>query len=209
MEQYAWPQKGARVFEEGGDRHEFAHFGWGGVDSQFAGYTEGYREAANALVEAALTSRDIKTLDTFVYPILFLYRQYLELDLKWTILLHSGKSRQQKQAMLRKSGHNLSTLWQELKPLLLEATSDRDRTDIEVAEDYIMQFHRLDENSFTFRYPVTKDLEQVINQQRRLNLRVLRRRMDELNGFLNGADGKLSELTDYRSEMATFLSSEL
>lgn len=38
---------------------------------------EGYKEAADNLIEYATNSNNIKILDTLVFPICFLYRQYL------------------------------------------------------------------------------------------------------------------------------------
>ena len=49
-------------------------------------FPEGYKSSADLLVKNALESKNIKILDTFIFPIMFLYRQYLELELKWIII---------------------------------------------------------------------------------------------------------------------------
>jgi hypothetical protein len=51
-------------------------------------YATGYKSAADVLVDNALTSRS--NLDIHVFPIVFLYRQYLELRLKE--LVTSGRA---------------------------------------------------------------------------------------------------------------------
>ena len=60
--------------------------------------------------------------------------------------------------------------------------------------------------SFSFRYPITKKLDQIIKSEQRINLPNLRQRMDELYHFFSGADGKLSSKENYRQEMEKLLS---
>jgi hypothetical protein len=205
MKGQPWPQKGGKLFSESGDYYEFAHFGWGDVASEFSGYTEGYKKAADSLIERVLSLRDISKLDTFVFPILFLYRQYLELELKWIVLRFSECSLDEKKDVLRNVGHNLMGIWHQAKPLMLEEAEAQEQADVETVEDYIKQFHDFDETSFSFRYPITKNLEEILTREHRLNLSVLMERMEELYSFFSGVSGKLESIRDFKQEMESYM----
>ena len=202
-EEIAWPQKGKRLFLEGGDYHEFSHFGWGGVGGQLVGYMDGYKAAADALVDRAIESRDISILDTFVFPIFFLYRQYLELVMKYAYLSYSGETKEVKTQTLRNVNHDLVRIWTEIKPMLLRAASEAEAEDVEIVEDYIKQFHAADQSSFTFRYPITKELNPVLTKETRISLPNLKERMEELANFFDGATAQLDAISEIEAEMFT------
>jgi hypothetical protein len=96
-----------RIFYESKIMEQSAHFGWQNKDSALYGLREGYKNSADDLVRTALKSENIKTLDTYIFPILFSYRHSLEISLKHIYLRCWGK--------LPKGGHNLITLWDEVK----------------------------------------------------------------------------------------------
>jgi hypothetical protein len=197
----SWPQKGAKLFVDQGEYYDFSHFGWGDVWYQYTGYMMGYKEAADEVLQQALTSNNIARLDTHIFPILFLYRQYIELELKWIILVYGEGDKASKGKLIKKMSHDLMELWNEAKRIILENASSEEQEDIDTVQDYIEQFHKLDETSFSFRYPITKGLDQILTGQHRINLRILHQRMDELFHFFNGVDGKLSSIRDYKQEM--------
>jgi hypothetical protein len=198
--QIEWPVKGAKVFVDGGEYYEFAHLGWGTIATEFHGYMDAYREAADAPLRNPLGTRDISVLDTHVYPILFLYRQHIELALKWLYLLSSKDGREVKSRFLKTASHDLMEVWEKVKPLLLKTTSQTDSERVEAADGYLRQLHEFDTSSFTFRYPITKTLARMTTQERRLNLRVVGERMEELNTFLDAA---IDHLTSVQDEMPT------
>jgi hypothetical protein len=196
-----WPKKGSKLFVDGGEYHEFSHFGWGSVDTQFYGYMEGYKKSADELIDLAVNSGDIKTLDTYIFPICFLYRQYLELAMKYIFIKYSGWDKDKKISAIKDVNHNLLRIWNKIKPIILEETTKEEKEDIEAVEDYISQFNIFDKSSFTFRYPITKELDGVLTKERRINLINLKERMDELYCFFDGCTGKLDEISEYKAEM--------
>jgi hypothetical protein len=202
----AWPQRGAKLFTSDGPPHDFSMIGWGDASHQYVIYMNGYKTAADELIQHALASKNAGRLDTLIFPILFLYRQYIELELKWVFLVYSDADRSVKKSVISDVGHNLIKLWQKVRAILLEDATPKEQQDVNIVEDYIEQFHKLDESSFSFRYPITKNLDQILNDERRINLPNLRQRMDELYHFFNGADGKLSITRDYRQDMEKYFS---
>ena len=96
-----------KIFLESEKMEQSAHFGWQNKDLALYGLREGYKNSADDLVEIAIENGTPKTLDTYIFPILFSYRHCLEISLKHIYLRCFGK--------LPKGGHNLLTLWDEVK----------------------------------------------------------------------------------------------
>ena len=71
-----------KVFKESGYMEQPAHFGWQDKDEALFGLREGYKESADRLLEIVLENgNNIKILDTFIFPIMFLYRHSIEISL--------------------------------------------------------------------------------------------------------------------------------
>jgi hypothetical protein len=91
-----------KVFIKGTNRNTMAYFGWQDKTKALWGLKEGYKNAADNLADVALEKADNKTLDTYIFPILFLYRHSLEISLKLIYYRFFGKVLM---------GHELDTLW--------------------------------------------------------------------------------------------------
>ena len=94
-----------KVFVETMNQTRMAYFGWQDKSTALWGLKEGYKNSADSLVDIALqkgAEGDIGTLDTYVFPILFLYRHSLEISLKLIYYRFFGK-------VLK--GHKLDSLW--------------------------------------------------------------------------------------------------
>ncbi len=209
MDNIPWPKRDSQLFVEDGEYLEFSHIGWGSLVSQFSGYIRGYELAAQTLVKQAITSRNISVLDTTFYPICFLYRQYIELQLKWLFIGYSERSKHEKIEILHRLNHDLNSIWAEIKPMLLEHTSDSEKESVENAESYILQFHRIDKSSFAFRYPITKQLDSTLGGEHRYNLKNLFQRMKELHSFFAGCAGKLDEIRQWKADEAEWYLSQI
>lgn len=101
-----------RIFYESKIMEQSAHFGWQNKDLALYGLREGYKNSADDLVVLALENGTPKTLDTYIFPILFSYRHTLEISLKHIYLRCFGK--------LPNGGHNLLTLWDEVKKEVID-----------------------------------------------------------------------------------------
>lgn len=102
-----------KVFKETGYMKQSAHFGWQDKDLALYGLREGYKNSADTLVEYALEHGDNpKILDTYVFPILFSYRHCIEISLKHIYQRALGK--------IPKGGHNLLTLWENVKNEIID-----------------------------------------------------------------------------------------
>src|SRR5712691_2566119 len=110
-----YPQKGDNLFVAGEDWYHNACLSF--MSDSFGLYIMGYKEAGDRLVLSAMEDRS--HLDFLVYPIVFLYRQYLELSLKYLV-------REGNRLLDFESGsktgfpgsHRFETLWPECKAVL-------------------------------------------------------------------------------------------
>lgn len=100
------PELGERVFiEEGG--------GWSSADLSGRTYLEyviGYRLAATRLIERIPDEPGIRGM-FLGYPAIFLFRHYLELNLKHAISLAG----QLKKTVFTARGHKLDVLWRQFR----------------------------------------------------------------------------------------------
>ncbi|MBJ6726804.1 hypothetical protein [Geomesophilobacter sediminis] len=189
-----WPDEYKKLFVQGGDYFEFAHFGWGDMWQQFYGYCAGYKRAADCLVDDAICSCDTSRLDTVIFPVLFLYRQFIELSLKQLILEFGDGSCDEKVERLKQLNHDLDASWREFVRLLPKSIEAHEQKTVKVVEKYIREFAGVDKSSYSFRYPVAKNLTLIFGKEQRLNLRHLKERMSEIESFFCGVSGFLDDL---------------
>ena len=119
------------------------------VEPLWSRYVDGYKNAADYLVDCAAAKNE---RDSLVFPIVFLYRHYLEVQLKdilRMLYLHHGK------ICKIPNDHNLVTLWKSVRPLMERVYDDPESSDNNGhIEARIEEFSQLDEGSYAFRYPV-------------------------------------------------------
>jgi hypothetical protein len=198
MESLPWPDEYKKLFVNDGNYYEFAHFGWGDRKTQIGGYCIGYKNAADTLIEDALSSKEISKLDTVVFPALFLYRQYIELTLKDLIISLSELKGNEKIRKFKEYNHDLGQLWKDFSKIHSVLISDNNDPVLDIVKRYIDEFIKIDRTSFSFRYPFTKELKLIFGKEKRINLRHLKERMDEIESFFNGAGDYMHDLTQVR-----------
>lgn len=85
--------------------------------------------------------------DGLIYPALFSFRHYLELTLKETLNLFECSGHLSEEVILRE--HSIQKLWNKIKtfPLI------DDGPEIEIVQNLLFEFNRIDPNGELFRYP--------------------------------------------------------
>jgi hypothetical protein len=107
----------------------------------------GFREVADMAVEA---SRDRSGHpDRFFYPVAFLYRHYLELQLKYIISL-GGRLFQREVKGL--AIHDLDKLWKEARAIILEVWPTTKPRVLKPIDQAMKEFHQVDPSGQEFRY---------------------------------------------------------
>lgn len=117
------------------------------------GYIASFKDAGDILVEQ-------KVPDLFIYPIMFCYRQYLELILK--NVYFRRKTTEEYTDFIKKVSHDLCKSWDNVKLLLI---NDLKKKHIDFIEYVVMYFNKLDPSSYTFRYEYNKEMERNIDDK--------------------------------------------
>ncbi len=178
---------GQQLFIQGDDWHNNAMLGW--THFPWDIYAAGYKDAADALV-GVLAERKA-SLDSVVYPLVFLYRQGLELELK--LILPLARSLAGKEAVADHK-HGLMPVWSELRRHLEQLDPREDDKELPAIEDFIRQLDTVDPGSFAFRYPTTKKGEVSLPELRYINIRHLSEIMDSVFMLLGGIYSWLGEM---------------
>lgn len=188
MQRFRYPAKGDKLFKPSskwmGDATIAAH-GF----SRLVLMTEGYKKGADRLVWQAMEERPVR--DFLVYPIVYCYRHFVELSLKYTVATY-GPSVGIKPSW---TTHDLNKLWANVNDVLDGFGVDRDEARAAVGA-CIREFSKVDALSTAFRYPTDKTGSAVPLAFDRLDLDQLRDVMDGMSGYFTGLDGYLSSLKD-------------
>jgi hypothetical protein len=144
-----WPTPGDRLFKLVPAIEDSAEIHKDGNRS--AHMTEGYRTAADILVDR--TIEEPFSRHELVYPILFCYRQFIELSLKRQIAIYG----EDVGIKTPRHGHDLNELLESYIKMteLYGANSDCDA--LIAFSECIREFDWVDPKSFSFRYATDKD----------------------------------------------------
>jgi len=125
---------------------------------QWGAYTYGYKWAIDVLLKEAKDG--LHPTDVHYYPIIYVFRHYLEIKLKeLTKNLHNYMHQEEK----FNRGHEIAMLWGDCKKLLIEFSEiggekigKEDLADFRFIEGFIKEISIIDPKSESFRYPVDR-----------------------------------------------------
>lgn len=146
----------------------------------------GYLESADHLVDIALNARHER--ESLIFPILFLYRHYIEIHLKYFISTyghHAGVEPDWRT-------HDLPCLWSKFQKILDEFGAD-DGADSSV-KYVVTQFSKVDPKSFSYRYPCDKQGRTIPVARNNLDLETIRDVMTAISGYFDACDSHFDNL---------------
>ena len=185
-----WPRSGDKLFVQ-------ASLGLDANLSTFRGerlyrMKKAFKTSADMLVSQS--EENTHERSNLVWPIVFCYRQYIELSLKDMIAAHGSKV--VPQIKPNWVDHTLLPLWKSYKRLIeatLVETSVDDLPEITAVEACIQQFNQIDEGSYTFRYPTDTEGNQTNIPLRSIDLWHLRNVMEGIYLYLDATESVLDE----------------
>jgi hypothetical protein len=179
-----WPREGDKVFVAADDWEMNACVNWGGG---WGLYARGYLRAGDLLVRHV--SADRGDADSLVYPVVFCYRQFLELSLK-DLLTEARRYYGIGEPF--QAQHSLLLPWEPLRKLLERRWPGRP-DELDAVEDNLRQFDAVDEGSFAFRYATTRTgAPSLPEDMRHINLRNLAEVVARIGTFLEACMTALS-----------------
>ncbi len=166
-------------------------------------YALGYKEGADLLVNDIQEGKG--TIDFLVYPIMFLYRHYLELTIK--NLLRRASYLLDVRLDDKLENHNLNHYWNLLRPLLERVSPiDDSLHELEHIGRLIAEFSEQDKNSFAFRYPESKQDNEgkrlpTLNKLEVFNICGVQEIMGKVSSLFDGIEGKINEDSAIKADM--------
>lgn len=142
---------------------------------------KGYEEAAGHLVDKALETRHER--ESLIFPILFLYRHYIEIQLKYFISTYGRHANIEPNW----TTHDLVVLWREFEKILDVFQADDVSTE-SIVRRIVAQFAKMDPQSFSYRYPCDRDGNLVPIRNNVLDLKTLKDVMNGVVGYFEGCD---------------------
>jgi len=142
-----------------------ANIGW--MNDKSHAYEYGYKLAAEKLSEG-YENLDTRAKDSLIFPIVFLYRQHIELSLKSIIRdldFKLGNNRTDKVL----DRHKVLNLWDESEKLYNQFIQKNSislvftKPGAKKERNIVNDFNKLDEDSFCFRYSTNTEGENTLN----------------------------------------------
>lgn len=184
---FRWPQPGDRLFQVSphwdGNACVADH-----PHSRMVLMMSGYKRAADLMVEQATRQRADR--DTLVFPILFNYRQFLELSLKYLIATY-GITVEVDPIW---DTHDLTKLWVRFAEVMDGFGADPADEATAAVATIIAEFATVDPRSFSYRYPVDTKGRPIVLAHEHLDLASLADVMSGVDGYFTGCDGWLDSL---------------
>jgi hypothetical protein len=158
-------------------------------------YAFGYKEAADVLVRN-IVKRNAGQ-DLLVYPVMFLYRHYLELEIKNLIFLCNHY---QDNTANFSTIHGIDQLWGTCNKLLSEIFPNESITERKETTRLINEFSKIDSNSMAFRYPHNKDGKTPLLNISKINLHNVQDVMEKISNLFSGAEAQIGEYLSFKEE---------
>ncbi|SRR6266536_186666 len=169
----------------------------------FYNYADGYKDAADEIANLCLNRKG--TIDILIYPLTFLYRQYIELRLKEAII---GLNYYLNDINDYPKHHYIDKLFIEFKSLYKKVSEIYNQKHFDNTEKLIKEFAHIDYKSFSFRYPVDKEGNHSLSIDR-INIRNLKEVMQRIATFLDAAIDYVEQHKDIAAEMKAEWYSEM
>jgi hypothetical protein len=163
-------------------------------------YVCGYKEAADRLtcgIDAGQHGQDM-----LVFPILFLYRQYLELSIKGQIRECQLLLRIERSGNPKSEGHDLVKLWRCLQQLLTHVYPSLPNSATSEIDRVVSAFMKHDPHGDAARYPLTTSGQRTLRDLPEVNLRHLAEEMSRADDAFTQIGGGIDWELDRRQNEA-------
>lgn len=187
-----WPKKGDRLFTPEGDSSYLVRTQAG---ESWESYIHAYRMAAEMLVER---THETLALYWLIFPIVYLYRHYLELRLK--SLIWDGDTLDGTPKTQLDHQHGLMALWQKARPKIERWQKDCPKEDLDAIEATIREFDVIDPKSQAARYPTDRAGLPSGILGKSINLDTFAKTLKKTSNFLDSAADVFLEYRQFDDE---------
>ncbi|MBD1567508.1 hypothetical protein [Vibrio sp. S12_S33] len=159
------------------------------------GYIYGYKKAADALVKKIIKNHS--EIDYLVYPIVFLYRHHIELQLKniieLNIQLHDSNDKVT-------PTHKIKDLWPQVKGYYRKLNNRSNQKEISFIDKIMDELCTIDPESMNFRYSKTRSGEIPNKDLKQINVEVFSALIGKVSDALETFEYQMRYELDNKSE---------
>jgi len=189
-----------KIFTRGKNFHLNACVGDNGGPHTFFHYALGYYEAAKQVAENIMI--DDYHVDTKVYPLLFLYRQYVELIIKHLLITSSKLANKD---IINIKGHEIDKKWRLLIHELDENSNLKAHIENQsFIEELIMEISSIDNNGETFRYPLDLQGREHLKNVNIINIENVHSAMTLIYKYFEKIDLEIDMINDYKYDISLY-----
>ena len=168
-------------------------------------YAEGYKRAGDILVKYVIDNKCDQ--DFLIYPIVFSYRQYLELRLKELITVSSSLLDQNIDVS---TSHDLMSLWGKVRPSIEKVwPHSQTKSYLDAVRDRIKELCSVDPGSYAFRYPEDTRGEPTLTGVQHINLKHLRNVVQAISNVVDSSSMGMGEYLNAKHEMMSEYQGEM
>lgn len=189
-----WPNKDDDLLELGDDWTNNATLNYSSDELNI--YSEGYKQAGDILSERLQKNRT--GLDFLVYPLIFLYRHHIELELK--IIVKEGSYLLDGERIMR-NHHKLNNLWDDAKKIIEKIWPDGEKDELNAVEKTVLQLSDLDPGSFAFRYDRDKDGNKPNPDLKHIDIKKFSEVINNISAFFDGVGTAISVYIEHQEDM--------
>ncbi len=195
-DEFPWPRRGDQLFKDDEDWRHTACLDW--VSDKWTVYADGYKDAGDVLVEY-IKEKQVNQ-NSLVYPIVFLYRQYIELRMKK--IIRDGYQLLDDDPEKFRKIHEIDDLWKKCRETIEKVWHEDPAGNLEAVGECIRQFSEIDPNSQKFRYPTDKSGNPSLpDPSPPINLRNFAEVITRTGSLLDGVSMGISAEIEYKREM--------
>lgn len=161
---------------------------WQDLDSIQYWIIEWYKWSLDVILDFVLKSNDIKILDTYLFPIMFLYRHFVEVTLKFTYFSFFWE--------IPKASHNIKLLFEIVEKDIfqkLELKYFLKEDNYFIIKDMILEVHGLDEKWDTFRYWSDKNNNNYFVKKEFFNYLEVKKNIDVIYSYFDYVNNYVHE----------------
>ncbi|MBT2785699.1 MULTISPECIES: hypothetical protein [unclassified Halomonas] len=159
------------------------------------GYIYGYKKAADSLVMKI--SKDRAEIDYLIYPIVFLYRHHIELQLKKLLELNIKLHEREGKVP---NNHKIKNLWPQVKGYYRKLNNSSNQEEIKFIDRIMDELCIIDPESMNFRYSKMKDGELPNKDLKHINIEVFSSVVGRVSDALETFEYQLNAEIDSKSE---------
>lgn len=188
------------ILEEGGEFYSKSVIGYNYGNNFYGLMVDAYSECGKYLENLIIKNPSLKNV--YFFPMCYLFRNAIELELKQIWFEECAYSFQEKCKKLSKTKHSFFKLWNMIDADVKYHThEENDQNVIIYIKNYINQIHEIDSSSSFFRYPTNKNMDYYFKKNTFFDAKNVGDFFQEMSEFFKSIDYMMKDHNEWLEEL--------